>query len=76
MILQKLEPINELFATQKEFMLTSTSLLIVYEGDPKSPLHVNVKLIDFAHVTPSDKGDPGFSFGVSNLIDILREMLA
>lgn len=61
-----------------KFRFYSTSLLMVYEGDPDSPPQINIKMIDFAHtfaMADSDVNDDGYLFGLSNLIDLMEQIL-
>ncbi len=61
-----------------KFRFYSTSLLMVYEGDLDSTRKIDIKMIDFAHtfnMNDIDTKDDGYLFGLTNLIDILENIL-
>lgn len=57
----------------------STSLLVLYEGDPSLPANVDLRMIDFAHTCRATSHncngvDWGFVFGLCSLIDALERV--
>jgi len=83
LVIEKLEKILDWFKTQQFFRFYSSSLLIVYEGNPASfestsysgPI-LDVRLIDFAHSTPilDGKEDQGYIKGLHNVLQILSNI--
>jgi len=73
--IHKFKEIKEWFLHQKSLWFVSSSLLLVYEGDPLQPLKIDVKLIDFAHVRNTTGSDIGFIKGLDNIIQIFEEYL-
>ena len=76
-ILDKLRRIYRRLEEQKHFKFYSSSILLMYEGDPNAPVRADLRMIDFAHtqwINESD-GDPGYLFGIHTLIRLLEEIL-
>ncbi|NXA36659.1 IPMK multikinase, partial [Eudromia elegans] len=44
-------------------------------AEPKESANVEVRMIDFAHVFPSDTRDEGYIYGLKNLITVLQNIL-
>ncbi|CAF1580615.1 unnamed protein product [Adineta ricciae] len=83
LILEHLTDMEQVMVKQNDLTFIATSLLIVYEGQPneKSPNKVDVRLVDFAHVSKSKEGtetgqtDENFLFGLRNYIKHLQRLL-
>lgn len=69
LILAELERILDWFLIQKRFAFYSSSILFVYDADDA---RCSVKLIDFAHVFPSEGPDENYLFGLRNLVEAFR----
>jgi len=76
-ILQQLRAFQRWFEDNKCLAFYSSSIFIVYEGDPNSSNKdlSNVKMIDFGHVVRQAGGDPGYLYGVKRLSNMLTEVL-
>lgn len=86
-IIQKLRQFYECVSQQNTFRFYSSSLLIIYDGDPHTSAgnpKVNIRAIDFAHTTyeTSDvdrtlhKGpDEGYLLGIQTLINVFTSEL-
>jgi len=76
-VLQQLRAFQRWFEENKSLAFYSSSLLIVYEGDPNASNKdiCNVKMIDFGHVVRQAGGDPGYLYGVRRLSMMLTEIL-
>nr|5W2G_A Chain A, Inositol polyphosphate multikinase,Inositol polyphosphate multikinase [Homo sapiens]5W2H_A Chain A, Inositol polyphosphate multikinase,Inositol polyphosphate multikinase [Homo sapiens]5W2I_A Chain A, Inositol polyphosphate multikinase,Inositol polyphosphate multikinase [Homo sapiens] len=75
--IQKIEKILQWFENQKQLNFYASSLLFVYEGSSQggSGGEVEVRMIDFAHVFPSNTIDEGYVYGLKHLISVLRSIL-
>ena len=76
-VLQQLRAFQRWFEDNKCLAFYSSSIFIVYEGDPNASNKdlVNVKMIDFGHVVRQAGGDPGYLYGVKRLSNMLTEVL-
>uniref|UniRef100_A0A8C6G011 Kinase n=1 Tax=Moschus moschiferus TaxID=68415 RepID=A0A8C6G011_MOSMO len=87
-IQHQLQALLSVIRSQSSYRFYSSSLLIIYDGQetPQMPhgsnaIKVDVRMIDFAHTTYKgswnehttyDGPDPGYIFGLENLIQILQ----
>ncbi|XP_006050397.1 inositol hexakisphosphate kinase 3 [Bubalus bubalis] len=87
-IQHQLQALLSVIRSQSSYRFYSSSLLIIYDGQetPQTPhgssvFKVDVRMIDFAHTTYKgswnehttyDGPDPGYIFGLENLIQILQ----
>ncbi|XDB63686.1 PREDICTED: inositol hexakisphosphate kinase 3 isoform X1 [Capra hircus] len=87
-IQHQLQALLLVIRSQSSYRFYSSSLLIIYDGQetPQTPhgtnvIKVDVRMIDFAHTTYKgswnehttyDGPDPGYIFGLENLIQILQ----
>ncbi|KAM7229061.1 hypothetical protein CapIbe_019177 [Capra ibex] len=87
-IQHQLQALLSVIRSQSSYRFYSSSLLIIYDGQetPQTPhgtnvIKVDVRMIDFAHTTYKgswnehttyDGPDPGYIFGLENLIQILQ----
>ena len=86
----KISKIYDAFNEQRKYQIYGSSLLLAYDADAircfrsgkiqsKEELSkfVNVKLIDFAHVFPSDGGrrDDNFCRGLANVLSLFQDFL-
>ena len=87
-IQRQLQALLSVIRSQSSYRFYSSSLLIIYDGQetPQTPhgsnvIKVDVRMIDFAHTTYKgswnehttyDGPDPGYIFGLENLIQILQ----
>ena len=76
-VLQQLRSFQRWFEDNKCLAFYSSSIFIVYEGDPNASNKdlCNVKMIDFGHVVRQAGGDPGYLYGVKRLSNMLTEVL-
>lgn len=76
-VLQQLRSFQRWFEDNKCLAFYSSSIFIVYEGDPNASNKdlSNVKMIDFGHVVRQAGGDPGYLYGVKRLSNMLTEVL-
>lgn len=65
----------------QRFRFYSTSLLLMYEGDPIADdgrdSTFDLKMIDFAHTFPFEEGDPdddGYLFGLEHLLRLFQDI--
>jgi len=76
--LKRLLEVVQSDAMSCHYRFYSTSLLLLYEGDKKSSDTIfDLKMIDFAHTFPYEKGDPlddGYLFGIKNFLNILEQI--
>jgi hypothetical protein len=91
-LLSRLRALEAWFAVQADFRFYGSSLLFLYEGEegeagPTRPaVAVDVRLIDFAHATPIQKGGPepgprgardeGFLLGLRSVMRCLERVAA
>jgi len=75
--LHQLNVIRKWFEDNKSLRFYSSSLLFVYEGDicVDNDDVTNLRMIDFCHVRRENGGDPGYLYGLQNLMKILTDML-
>ena len=85
-LIQQLKSLRDWFETQSEYRFVSSSLLIIFEGDPSfDEPAVKVSMIDFAHTFPmkvwsdshsSDQVnmDTDYILGLTNLISALERL--
>ncbi|ETN83331.1 hypothetical protein RB195_000621 [Necator americanus] len=67
-VLTKVNGVRKWFATQKSFQFYASSLLFVYENDPSMPPNVQIVMIDFSHVYPSNNQlDTNYIHGLDRL---------
>lgn len=87
-IQHQLQALLSVIRSQSSYRFYSSSLLIIYDGQEPPPTphgtnvsKVDVRMIDFAHTTYKgswnehttyDGPDPGYIFGLENLIQILQ----
>ena len=83
-VLNRLTVLEEIMSKQYDLVFIATSLLIVYDGadrDDGNEIHVDVRLVDFAHVFPStcssncQQPDENFLFGLRHCIAYLQRLL-
>lgn len=76
--LASLERLAAVLRGHSGYRFYSSSLLLMYEGEPDCSPRADVRMIDFAHTRAgTDEGaDEGLLFGLSNLCRLLREALA
>jgi len=77
--IEKIEKIREWAEQQGDVRIYSSSLLFIYDGEESdSDEHVELKMIDFAHVHKIEDGgkDDGYIFGVQNLLKSLNGILS
>ena len=82
----KLEELMQWFNNQRKWMFSSSSLLIVYDGDPNSNIELELKMIDFTHayeskivhklIEDSDTNlkDENTIYGLNSLLSILKQL--
>ncbi|XP_038198481.1 inositol hexakisphosphate kinase 3 [Arvicola amphibius] len=89
-ILHRLQALLTVIRSQSSYRFYSSSLLIIYDGQETTqgspsgaPAKVDVRMIDFAHATykgswnehtTHEGPDPGYIFGLENLIGILQDL--
>jgi len=78
-ILKKLLEVVQSDAMTCKYRFYSSSLLLLYEGDISSHSEglCDLKMIDFAHTFPFEKGDPeddGYIFGLKSFLNILEQI--
>jgi Inositol polyphosphate kinase/SH3 domain len=76
--LEQLEAIRDFMSTKNRSLIISSSLLFVHDPEAKADPGCVVKMIDFAHVSPLEKGherDEGYLTGINNLIAALESFL-
>ncbi|CAJ0602459.1 unnamed protein product [Cylicocyclus nassatus] len=74
-VLEKMDRVRKWFAAQKSFQFYASSLLFVYENDPSLPSNVQIVMIDFSHVFPSnDKYDVNYIHGLETLYSKLQAL--
>ena len=73
----RLRAVEEYFNTQCSLQLYGSSILLIYDADPASPIKVDLRMIDFSHVF-SEVGvrDENYLVGVRYLRGILDRLLA
>jgi len=82
LLLQRLKHVSMYFENEPDFLFRSTSLLLIYEGQPNGEPRVDARMIDFAHakqlsVPAHDyKDEYGYLFGTRNLMKILESFLS
>lgn len=80
-VLTRLEELEQIMSKQFEFVFIASSILIVYDSvdrENSNDIKVDVRLVDFAHVFPSQSNsqpDENFLFGLRHCIEYLREIL-
>jgi len=75
--LKKLLEVVQSDAMTCHYRFYSTSLLLLYEGDMNHNTPADLKMIDFAHTFPYEKGDcldDGYLFGLNKFLTILEEI--
>jgi hypothetical protein len=74
MLIERIEGLIQALKETDGLRLYSSSLLLVYEGDPGKE-KIDVRLIDFAHsYWQGGKEDDGVLFGLGNLWEILNRL--
>eukprot|EP00397_Hematodinium_sp_SG-2012_P016587 GEMP01016929.1.p1 GENE.GEMP01016929.1~~GEMP01016929.1.p1 ORF type:complete len:325 (+),score=58.91 GEMP01016929.1:140-1114(+) len=78
-LVKRLKALEACLTNHPKWRCYSSSLLIVYEGDPSEKLtekSIDVRAIDFAHVFPIEDGglDDGYLFGLATLIKHLEAL--
>lgn len=86
-VVRRMKDILNVYECQTKYNCYASSLLMSYDAavvreflvdgdESKLEAAVNMKLIDFAHVFPSDgEHDENFLFGLKNLIEIFEKLL-
>ena len=78
--INELERLLNVMKIQNDFIFYGSSLLLIYEGSiiNLDEIKISVKFIDFANVFDNRKenlkDDSGFIFGISNLIQCLKNI--
>ena len=82
LVLQQLRALYEVMSKQYQYTFIASSLLITYDDENRSeefcPTKVVVRLVDFAHVFPSNKSDEpdeNFLFGLRYFIIYCQQLL-
>jgi hypothetical protein len=79
LLLQRLKHVSMYFENEPDFLFRSTSLLLIYEGQPGSDTRVDARMIDFAHAKQMPnrqyRDEYGYLFGTKNLMKILESIL-
>ena len=77
-VLERLVQLEQIMSKQSKYSFIATSLLIVYDIETEEsnnrPL-VDVRLVDFAHVFPSNEPDENFLFGLRWFIKYLETLI-
>lgn len=89
-IQRQLRALLSVIRSQSSYRFYSSSLLIIYDGQEtlqmphgSNVVKVDIRMIDFAHTTYKgswnehttyDGPDPGYIFGLENLIQILQDI--
>jgi len=76
LFLEKLGIVLKHFENQRKFRFYSSSVLFVYDSQPNEKPKIDLKMIDFAHVSQIKDGglDDGYIFGIKNLMKYLNEL--
>lgn len=77
-IILQVKHIKDFFVRQRKLSFYSSSLLVVYEGNSLSEGKVSnvasVKMIDFAHVFPTQNSDENYIFGLETLLKMFSSL--
>ncbi|KAK6031581.1 hypothetical protein OSTOST_02269 [Ostertagia ostertagi] len=74
--LSKLDRVRQWFAKQTSFHFYASSLLFVYENDSTKPPNVQLVMIDFSHVFPSNNQlDTNYIAGLNELHSKVKSIL-
>ncbi|KAK5965413.1 Kinase [Trichostrongylus colubriformis] len=74
--LSKLDRVRQWFAKQTSFHFYASSLLFVYENDRSKPANVQLVMIDFSHVFPSNNQlDTNYIVGLNMLYSKMEMIL-
>ena len=79
LLIEKIKKLIEVVESESNtYRFYSTSLLLLYEGDPEEEItSVDLKMIDFAHtfsLMDDQENDDGYLFGLRNLVAALEDM--